>query len=324
MKRILRHARNRYLSTVNRGRIKAGLRQIESGCVPLVFIFTPQISHLAPYCLANIDPRYTPVLVMNAVPPGDVEWIHSLHANYPLVELKTSLRGNADTILPHGDVLNDLMSVSPGNFATQDPDCFITDMRFWDEVSLEPDDFACGPFWMHATVNKHVLPHTFFLLFDVTAFHNICGKYGIDANIIRELPPTAARAAHHFGYEPGVFPHEAKDYFDTLQAYWVLSFNEGMKFRQIPGERESVFHIGGTSYLYSSDIDLTHGEYWPLGVRYFNLRLLEFPQGKRFRERFNVLIQTHESSERLLSTYPEFRDGWRREELDQILDHITG
>ena len=40
-------------------------------------------------------------------------------------------------------------------------------------------------------------------------------------------------------------------------------------------ENRDLCHIGGTSYLKNSDYDLTHWDYWPLSVRYFNLRLME-------------------------------------------------
>ena len=68
----------------------------------------------------------------------------------------------------------------------------------------------------------------------------------------------AAEAIAALGYEPDQYPDYNKDYFDTLQAFWLLSQSEGLSFRELPGFEDSVIHIGGTSYLHRSDIELAH------------------------------------------------------------------
>ena len=308
----IERTRTAILSRINRGRLRRGFAGFAADTIPIVFIFTPEIAHLAPYCVPAVGPRFKPVLVMNAVHPQDVDWIRSIHPDLPLVELRHSLSRNSQSLLPHGDVLNDLFAVATGNFIIQDPDCFVTDPAFWDAVKIEQRDFACGAFWEQAQDPDHVLPHTFFLMFNVDAFRTVASKFQIDAGVIRALPPRAAGKALEMGYEPGKYPHKFKDYFDTLQAFWVLSLAEGWKFREIPGQQECVFHIGGTSYLHKTDIDLSHWDYWPLSVLYFNLRLLELHHGQRFRTRYGKLIEAYGSADGLLTTNPEFSSGWRR------------
>jgi hypothetical protein len=260
---------------------------------------------------------------MNAVPADDVKWIRSIHPDLPLVELKNSLSGNADSLLPHGEVLNDLFDVSNGNFCIQDPDCFVTDDRFWDQVSLSEHDFAGGAFWEQVAAHDHLLPQTFFLVFNLEWFRAMAAEYDIDANVIRSLSPQAQRKIESIGYQGGQFPQEFKGYFDTLQAYWVLSLAEGRTFREIPGRGNSIFHIGGTSYLHKTDIELSHWDYWPLSVHYFNLRILELPPGKRFRERYKQLFEMYGSAQQLLDANREFRGGWRCAEIDLIVDYVA-
>ncbi len=310
------------LSRVNQARLRRGFAGIAADAIPIVFIFTPEISHLAPYCVPVLDSRFTPVLVMNSVPASDIDWIRSIHPNLRLVELKHSLSRNSKSLLAHGDVLNDLFAIVPGNFIIQDPDCFVTDQSFWDQVQLTDQDFAAGAFWEQAKDPDHVLPHTFFLMFNVNIYRAVASKYQINAGVFRTLPPSAAQTARQMGYEVGQFPHKFKDYFDTLQAYWVLSLAEGWQFRELSGQQERVFHIGGTSYLHKTDIDLSHWDYWPLSVHYFNLRLLEQDLGQRFRQRYGRLFEMYGSADGLLAANPEFSGGWRRAEIDGILDCV--
>ena len=321
-KPAIERTRTALLSRINQARLRRGLAGLSAGTIPIVFIFTPEIAHLAPYCVPDVGARFKPVLVMNAVPREDVAWIRSIHPGLPLIELAHSLSRNSQSLLPHGDVLNDLFAVTPGDFIIQDPDCFVTDRAFWNDVKIGDHDFACGAFWEQTKDPAHVLPHTFFLMFNVDAFHAVAAKYQIDAGVIRSLPPRAAQKVRDMGYQPGRYPHQFKDYFDTLQAFWVLSLAEGWKFREIPGQQECIFHIGGTSYLHKADIDLSHWDYWPLSVHYFNLRLLELEHGGRFRKRYGSLFDMYGSADGLLAANAEFRAGWRRAEIDGILNCV--
>lgn len=322
LKPAMQKMRSSVLAAVNQQRLRRGLAGIDRGKIPIFFIFTPEIGHLAPFCIPQADDRFTSVLVMNAVSKDDVDWIRSIHPDLPLIELKHSLTRNSQSLLPHGDVLNDLFAVADGDFCIQDPDCFVTDTRFWENVRLEQDDYAGGPFWSKAYGQDHDLPYTYFVMFSLGAFQTIASKYGVDANVMRTLPANAQRQAESVGYGAGHFPNRGKDYFDTLQAFWVLSLAEGMKFREMPGERDWIYHIGGTSYLHKSDIELSHWDFWPLSVHYFNLRLLESPLLERFRERYEMLFDTYRSSDALLEQHVEFREGWRCAEIDKILGSV--
>lgn len=323
MKVALQNLRQKFLAQHNRSRLKRGLDGVWDR-TPVFFIFTPEIVHLAPYCTQNIDrSRFAPVMITNAVPSDDVAWIRSVNSELPLIELKNSLRKNSASLVSHGDVLNDLFSVAKGHFCIQDPDCFVVEESFWGGVDVGANEFASGAFWEHLEKHNHVLPHTFFLMFNLDSFRDIQNRFSIDAGVIRKLPTAAANHVRSLGYTPGIYPHSFKDYFDTLQAYWVLSLSDQQIFRELPGERKSIFHIGGTSYLHKSDIDLAHWDYWPLSVHYFNLRVLELPLGERFRGRHREITERYTSAAGLLASNSEFSNGWRRAEIDLIMDKVT-
>ena len=151
----------------------------------------------------------------------------------------------------------------------------------------------------------------------------MCRRFRISATSASDLLPAAQEKIRQLGYKPGQYPEQFKGYFDTLQAFWLLALAEGYQFKQIPGVGESVFHIGGTSYLHSSDYDLAHWDYWPLSVIYFNLRLLELPAGERFREQFREIFDRFESSDHLLILFPTFSDSRRFKEMQILLSHMV-
>ena len=96
----------------------------------------------------------------------------------------------------------------------------------------------------------------------------------------------------------------------------------GSRFGVIPGAGETIFHIGGTSYLARTADDVSHWDYWPLNVHYFNLRLLSLPKCTAFRERFRSLYEWYGSPEALLDRYPDYRKGWRFAEVGRIFEKL--
>lgn len=313
--------RTKTLSLINRSRISRAMRNSQIADRQLiVFIFTEQLMHFAPFCIPETDGRFELLLLLNGVTDESASWLADLLPGTCVVRLKASLKGNARSLLSHAAVLNDLLAVIRQPFCIQDPDCFITDARFFDDVHVDENEFAAGPFVKRPTDHDHVLPDTFFLMLNSRLFHRLSSEFGISAELITSLPTKAMKAAQTFGYQPGQFTENFKNYFDTLQAYWIVAQAEGKNFRLLPGAGESVFHIGGTSYLHKCDYDLAHWDYWPLSVQYFNLRLLEQPVNARFRKMFPELTATYSDSEDLLRKYPMFQQGYRYRDIQTILD----
>ncbi len=314
--------RSKRLASLNRARLRCAVPDgTVAGKTPVFFIFTPELVHFAPFCLKGVlSSEFSPVVILNAVTEDDERWLRTQLPAQPIVRLKTSLRNNPTSMLAHAEVLNDLFAVCSSSFCIQDPDCFVTDPAFWDHVSIQKNHFAGGPFVKRPTHHDHVLPDTFFLVFNCETFRRIARRYGITANVVRHPGTVVRDRLKTMGYSAGDFPESFKGYFDTLQAYWLLSLAEGLEFKQMPGAGEIVFHIGGTSYMHKTDYDPAHWDYWPLSVHYFNLRLLEQPGLVRFRERFQAVIDQHQSADRLLKNYPEFAQTLRFQQTQRILN----
>ena len=320
---LVNFARKRFLGFENRKRLTKALPLISDRKTPVFIIVTPEISHFTPYCIQNYAADFQPVLLLNGMNASDTAWVREAVGEVLVISLKNSFRRQSRSLVPHVDAINDLFSVMERDFCIQDPDCFVTDPDFWHQVSVEENQFASGPFWEPCHVTEIDIPQTFFLMLNSRRFRLASKRYGIDSRVYRSLPKVAADAVAAIGYKDGVYPRSDKDYFDTLQAYWGVSYAEGLKFKQVAGVKHQVFHIGGTSYLMQDNIDLTYGEFWPLSVHYFNLRLLERGELARFRGRYENLFQLHGSADQLLLKWPGFRDCWRSKEIDTIVESFA-
>ena len=321
IKSIKQSIRSRRLRMINRGQLRRSLdRTLQGDACPIFFIFTRELVHFTPFCLPGERAEFEPVMILNGCDPGDADWMSRTAPGVPLVNLTTSLTGNPDSLLSHGEVLEDLFAVCQRPFCIQDPDCFVRNDGFWDRVAIQPSEYAAGPFTKRPTDHDHVLPDTFFVMFNTPVYQAVARKYRLTANATADLSPAATNALRRVGYQPGQYPEQFKGYFDTLQTFWLAAMAEGYTFGEIPGTDDDLIHIGGTSYLHRSDSDdLSHWDYWPLSVRYFNLRLLDRPHLERFRSRFETLFRQHRSADDLLDEFPGFVGSRRHVAMDHLL-----
>ncbi|MFO1000112.1 MAG: hypothetical protein U0936_07235 [Planctomycetaceae bacterium] len=318
---ISRVLRAKALSVVNRRRILQAMTR--SGILEkplLVFIFTEELMHFARYCIPKTTGQFQVMLVLNGVTDASAQWMTSLLPERCIVRLKSSLSRNSKSMLSHAAVLHDLLAVIRRPFCIQDPDCFIIDPAFFDSVFVDEDEFAAGPFLKRPTEHDHILPDTFFLMLNSSMYHRLSKEFGVSAELLTSLPKKAMKAAQILGYQPGQFTEKFKNYFDTLQAYWIIAQAEGKRFRLLPGASKTVFHIGGTSYLHNSTLDLAHWDFWPLSVQYINLRLLEMPVNARFRQHFSTLFSIYKDADELVAKYPAFQEGYRYRDIHRILE----
>jgi hypothetical protein len=270
----------------------------------------------------NHPRRFPAILVANGLDRDDISWLRKTCADIPLVSVTATFDPRSRALLPHGAIIDLVASARKGPFCLQDADCFVSDVEFWESIQLdEKVEYASGPFIKVGDVAS-AYPETYFVCVNGDLLVRYGDQYGITSAAGPSGSTRANEALARAGFLEGMFPESSKNYFDTLQQFWVLAIDKGYRFRYLDGAGKTIHHIGGTSYLHAVFNDLAKWDYLPLNVHYFHLKLLEHPSTERFRRRFKALINYHGTTESLLDSFPEFRDGWRRKQTDMILGRI--
>ena len=313
--------RRRYLRSINDAACRRHASELPADAMPTYIVVTPHLVHLAPLAAQNRASTVAPVFVANGLGASDVSWLGAMSPGTPILVLNASLRSGSASMLQHGAVIDHLLRTIDRDCCFQDADCFISDSAFWASMVLKPGrHYAAGPFLRETTAERPAYPETFLIRINRALFDSYRRTYGISAEPTARPGRRARELLRGGGYAEGRYLETLKDYYDTLQQYWIAAQLDGFTHNFVSGAGSAVHHVGGTSYLHRSFENLEHWDYWPLNVHYFHLRLLELPQCARFRDRFRALIDLHRSSTDLLAACPEFAGGWRRRESDLILD----
>jgi len=313
--------RRRALAYLNHKILADACRAFGSSALPSYIVVTPHLVHLAPLAARNHTAAVQPVFVTNGLTRIDLAWLQSVSPHVPVIPLRASLGTNPRSLVEHGVVINHLARASLSDFYIQDADCFISDPEFWASMRIDPStEYAVGPFMRVGEGERPDFPETFLLCLNRALMEKYRRRFGVTAEPTGRPGSRARRFLASVGYAEGKYLETLKDYFDTLQQFWVAARHEGFQFRLVPGNGTAVHHVGGTSYLFRTFDNLDHWDYWPLNVHYFHLKLLEQPRCSSFRARFRSLIDFHGSSDALLGAFPAFAAGWRRRESDTILD----
>jgi len=294
--------------------------KLDARRMPTYIVVTPHLVHLAPLAASNHSVGIQPVFVANGIGRTDIDWLTAMKPDVPVISLRTSLGGKSASLLEHGVIINHLARGVHDVFCVQDADCFVTDSEFWATMMLDPNtDYAVGPFLRQGEGERPDFPETFLICLNRELMEKYSREFGITAEPSGRPRRKARRFLRDVGYPEGKYLETLKDYYDTLQQFWVAARKHGFVYRHVAGEGKTVHHVGGTSYLHRSFENLEHWDYWPLNVHYFHLRLLELSRCAQFRPRFGAVIDFHGSSNRLLDQFPEFANGWRRRESDLII-----
>lgn len=314
-------ARSGTLFRINSRRANRAIKSLPADRLLSFIVVTPDLVHLAPLSTRNHGSGVQPVYVANGINRRDVAWLERISPGIPIVQLRASFRGDSETLIHHGEVIENLARSMDRAFCIQDADCFVLEEAFWATLALnQKTEYAVGPFERQAEDGRPPFPETFLLLLNAALMRELRDDHDITAYASPKPSRRATRFLQSAGYPPGTFLETRKPYYDTLQQYWVAASFQGLAFRCVSGEGSTVHHVGGTSYLHRTFDDLAHWDYWPLNVHYFHLRLLELPGCEMFRERFRSLADFHGSSAALLEAYPGFAAGWRRKASDLILN----
>ncbi|MEO0794562.1 MAG: hypothetical protein AAFX93_05355 [Verrucomicrobiota bacterium] len=324
MSSLIAQFRLKLLALINDQKAMAQIRRFDPAKMQSYIVVTPHLVHLTPLAVQNAADHVQPVLVDNGLTAADREWLSKRCPHTPFLDLLNSFSSNSETLIQHGVVINHLARGHQGVFCIQDADCFIGRADYWNELSLDLDkEFAVGPFLRKTRDERPTFPETFLLLLNGGLMQKLKREHGITAENSKLPNAKARKILREAGIPDGQVLERNKDYYDTLQQYWVAAKHLGYSYRHIPGEDKDTWHIGGTSYLFKSFDDLAHWDYWPLNVHYLHLRLLEQPSCEPIRPRFQKLFDFHQNADNLLNNYPEFARGWRREMSDLIIGKLT-
>jgi hypothetical protein len=316
--------RKLFLRTLNYQRLRSTISAVDQEGELVFFIFVDGLLHFLPFCLRNLSNKLTPIILLNGISSTDEKWVRETSPYTPVVRLQTSLRGNNKSILPHGEVLEILLGCTNRSFCIQDPDCFILDKSFCDDICINPErEFAAGPFTKQPTNHDHVLPDTFFLTINPTLYRSYRKQYGISADVSPTIPKNARKLLSKIHYNEHDYPELFKGYFDTLQLFWLAAIANGKLFRKLDGAGNKIIHIGGTSYLHNTEYSPEHWDYWPLSVQYINLLFLSLDLNHRFHSRFTTLLSRFPDTDSLLREYPDFRKSYRYNSMNQLWQQIT-
>lgn len=280
--------------------------------------------HLAPLAVHSRSSRTCHIIVGNGLLQEDVAWLRTQVRGVPVVSLRASLKNNAKTYLPHAEVIRLCEKASNFDFCIQDADCFITDAAWWDALRLQSSkEYAAGPFYKPIQKLEAWMPDTYLVLLNKAAYRKreadgIRPDISPHANMLAKLLETR-------GIGQPYFPEAGKTYFDTLHIHWLAAALRGEEFRKVPGADQTVFHVGGSTYLTGKDCeDVSHWDYWPLNTPYFHMRVLEFPRFASIKPRFSNLFQRYGSPTKLLATYPEFKKSQRFLQTETVLAFFEG
>jgi len=99
LRTLQQSARRLALARTNRRRLSSALNSLAAtNRIPIFFIFTPDLVHIAPFCIPNEVATVQPIILLNGVSESDSVWIRNVHTDIPTVSLKTSLSRNAKSM----------------------------------------------------------------------------------------------------------------------------------------------------------------------------------------------------------------------------------
>ncbi|HEY3853751.1 MAG TPA: hypothetical protein VGO67_05090 [Verrucomicrobiae bacterium] len=200
--------------------------------LPTFVIASPPDMHLAPLAVLRGNYRIAQVILGNGLASRDIQWIKAQAPGIPVVQLTASLDGNAKTYLPHAEVVRLCKKASPGDFAIQDADCFVTESKWWNDFRITSKlEFATGPFYKPLQKLGQLVPDTFLVAVNSDGYQRRISQ-GIQPNIYSDTNSVASRLQAR-GITGPYLPEEGKPYVDTMQMHWLAATLDGETFRFI-------------------------------------------------------------------------------------------
>jgi hypothetical protein len=322
MNRLLHQIRTLALRQINR-RISMRYRSaVDAGeSMPVFVIASRPDYHLAPFAIERNHQRIRTIVVANGVSGPQLDWLRRECGSTPVIPLRASFGKQSRNFLSHAEVISTINNMCRSDFCIQDADCFVTDSKWWDHMLEKHENtYASGPFGKPFNDLPGQFPDTYLVRINRPNYVDVCGKYRVGPGITEQPSAEVRRELDVRGIQPNWFPDYNKQYYDTLQLFWTAAFLSGLRFHLSPGAEQQVFHVGGSSYLTTREIeDPGHWDYWAVNTLYFHLRVLESPRFNDIRGDFKTLFQRYKSSDQLLAEHPQYLDSGRYQSCLNLL-----
>lgn len=314
LKSVVHKVREKILRFLNlRTAVKFKSAIAANGTMPVCIIASRPDYHLAPLAIERNHPKIQSIVLANGVSGSQLDWLRRECGSTPVIPLRASFRSSSRSFLSHAGVISIANSISNGDYCIQDADCFVTDTAWWDYIIEDRENvYASGPFGKPFNDLPGQFPDTFLVRIDRANYIDVCQKFEVEPSIVTRPSPRVRRELDSRGIQENWFPDYKKQYYDTLQLFWTAAALSGLDFNLLPGANEQVFHVGGSSYLTTAEIrNPSHWDWWAVNTIYFHLKILESERFDEIRDDFGLLFSRFESSDKVLSIYPEYLNSRR-------------
>lgn len=209
--------------------------------------------HLMELSLRFVPSNVNLIIILNGMDRWEQEWVRKNFQSRPIINIDSKYH------IAHGKIIDMLFDNLDKSFGIIDYDCFIFDQScFWEIQKLEPNILINSLFESSSTIEKLILPHTFFLFFNTQLINFIRNKYKITSDYQRDFGSKLSTKVKNKLAEVGIdkdhFPETGKNYFSTLRLLISLGFSEGYNCKILEGYQigpqmgTAAYHIGGVSY----------------------------------------------------------------------------
>ncbi|MCV2368007.1 hypothetical protein [Roseateles oligotrophus] len=227
-------------------------------------IVMPFTLHFLLPCLALLKGRADLVLLSNGARQWERDLLIKRFPDLPMFVLRTVPWASIE----HGHVINLLLENHRGNFGIIDHDCYVFDGAIFDQLKPAADECLLSLFGEESRSVEFTFPLTFLLFFNAEPLRLLMRRFGIGAQLYREIPPSARSAMAQIGLGERTFWKSYHNFRDTLHVLLGVALAQGQQIKFLSSQEDlPAMHVGGTS------IGSHHAKSLP--ALYIHLRFLE-------------------------------------------------
>jgi hypothetical protein len=257
-------------------RFQAGLASPPGG--RFYVIVMPSTLHFLLPCLRLVANDLRVVLLLNGARRWEADLLRTRWPNLPQLRIATLPNSSAS----HGAMINLLLRHSEADFGLLDHDLYLFDRSVLPQLRFGDGECLLCLLSGESADGRWTFPLTHFLYFRVEVLRGLMQRYGIGAQIYRQVPEPARSRLAAIGLHDGKALKSYHDFFDTLHVLLALAHAEGLGVVKIElADEAGVQHVGGTSVGTHHTKDLAH--------LYLQLRFLELAGEPLLSQRYASL-----------------------------------